>query len=147
MVDTTQIKKFIEPYVRKWLSTQFPGHVFQEKNVSLGSGKYKFDAVAEDGSIVGNILCNRPKTRSGNENSGAVRKALLDICYVGSLPKNIKKLMIFTDQDFRDLIFYRSARIKVDKINLMVCKLPAELEILLQNILNNASNEPKNKMA
>jgi hypothetical protein len=145
MVNTTQIKKYIEPYIRKWLSTQFTGHIFQERQIPIGNGKHKFDAVSEDGSIVGDILCNRPKTRGGNENTGAVRKALNDMNNLKSLPNNVIKLMIFTDQDFRDLVFNRSATIETQDLRMIVCKLPATLEILRQSILNKASNEQKSK--
>jgi hypothetical protein len=143
LTDTNKIKKIIEPYIRNWLSIQFPGHIFKEKTVFIGSGEHKFDAVAEDGSIIGAILCNRPKTRSGNENTGAVRKALNDISYLKLLSKNVKKFMIFTDSDCCDLIRRRSARLDTGNISMVVCKLPARLELLLLSILNAASSEQK----
>ncbi|MBN1160661.1 MAG: hypothetical protein JXA17_01770 [Dehalococcoidales bacterium] len=143
MADTKQIKTIIEPYIRNWLSSQFTGHIFKEKTVSIGLGEHKFDAVAEDGSIIGAILCNRPKTRGGNENTGAVRKALNDISHLKLLSKNVKKLMIFTDSGYCELIRRRSVRLDAESINMVVCKLPAHLEVLLQSILNAASNEQK----
>ena len=97
MVDTTKIKTVIEPYVRDWLSKQFPGHVFKEKPIQLKTGEsYTFDAVAEDASIVVAILSNRAKTKTGRENTGAVRKALLEICYLKAAPESVKKVMIRT---------------------------------------------------
>jgi hypothetical protein len=143
MADTKKIKTIIEPYIRNWLSTQFPGHAFSEKSIKLTSGDYKFDAVAEDGSIVGAILCNRPRTSGGNENTGAVRKALNDISYLKLLTANVKKLMIFTDSGCCDLIHRRSARLGTESINMVVCTLPTHLKILLRSILNSASKEQR----
>jgi len=83
MADTTKIKNVIDPYVRKWLSTQFISHNFEEKSLKLsGGGSYSFDAVSEDGLIIGEILSNRPKTSGGKENTGAVRKAQNVIDYL-----------------------------------------------------------------
>lgn len=144
MVDTTKIKTVIEPYVRSWLSTQFPGHIFKEKPVLLLTGSsYRFDAVAEDGSIVGAILCNRPRTRTGRENTGAVRKAIDDVNYLKLLPAVVKKLMIFTDVGCRDLIRRRAARQGIESIDMMVCTLPRDLAELLREILDAASNEQR----
>lgn len=144
MADTTKIKTDIEPYVRNWLSTQFPGHVFKEKLVALSTGSsYRFDAVAEDGSIVGAILCNRSKTRTGRENTGAVRKARDDVNYLKLLPAAVKKLMIFTDAGCCELIRRRAARQGIESIDMMVCALPYDLAKLLRETLDAASNEQR----
>ena len=77
MADTTQIKTKIEPYIRDWLSNQFPGHHFHEKAVGLRRGKqHRFDAVSEDGSVVAAVLCNRARTRTkkNNVNTGFIKK-------------------------------------------------------------------------
>ena len=142
MANTTKIKTVIEPYVRDWLSRQFPREVFKEKLITLSTGSdYKFDAVAEDGSIVGAILCNRPKTRTGRENTGGVRKARNDIESLKLLPATVKKLMVFTDAGFLDLIHRRAARFGAESIQMMVCPLSPNLAELLRNILDDASNE------
>ena len=144
MVNTTKIKTVIEPYIQNWLSTKFLGHVFKERLVPLITGNsYRFDAVAEDGSIVGAILCNRPKTRTGNENTGAVRKALGDINYLKLLPMDVKKLMVFTDAGCCELIRRRAARLGTESIEMIVCMLPPNLEGLLRGILDEASNEQR----
>ncbi len=144
MADTTKIKTVIEPNICNWLSTQFPGHVFKEEPVLLTTGSsYRFDAVAEDGSIVGAILCNRPKTRTGRENTGAVRKARDDINYLKLLPANVKKLMIFTDAGYCELVCRRAARLGTESIDMMVCTLAPNLAKLLRDILDEASNEQR----
>jgi len=144
MADTTRIKTVIEPYVRKWLAEQFPGHVFKEKSVRLTTGEtYAFDAVAEDVSIVASILCNRAKTRTGRENTGGVRKALTEISYLKAASKGVKKVMVFTGDDFCQLIRRRASRLGMESIQVMVCKLPPDLEAELRAILDKASHEQR----
>ncbi len=144
MADTTKIKTVIEPYVRNWLSEQFPGHVFKEKPVRLTTGEsYTFDAVAGDASVVAAILSNRAKTRTGRENTGGVRKALTEISYLKAAPEGVKKVMVFTDDDFCQLIRRRASRLGTEPIQMMVCKLPPHLEAELREILDKASHEQR----
>lgn len=144
MANTTKIKTVIEPYIQNWLSTKFPGHIFKEKLVTLSTGSsYRFDAVAEDGFIVGAILCNRPKTRTGRENTGAVHKARNDVDSLKLLPAVVKKLMVFTDAGFCELVSRRAARFGTESIDMIVCILPPNLAKLLRDILDEASNEQR----
>ena len=139
MANTSAIKTTIEPAIRRWLESHFPGHQFTEQVLS----GYKFDAVAKDGSIVCAILCNRPRTRTGNENTGAVRKALNDLSYLKLLPMGVKKLMVFTDAGFCELIRRRAARLGPESIEMRVCELPDDLKPLLEQILDQASYEQR----
>jgi len=144
MADTTKIKTVIEPYVRNWLSKQFPGHVFKEKPIRLTTGKnYAFDAVAEDSSVVAAILSNRAKTRTGRENTGGVRKALTEISYLKAAPEGVKRVMVFTNDDFCQLIRRRASRLGTELIQMMVCKLPPRLEAELKEIIDKASLEQR----
>jgi hypothetical protein len=144
MADTTKIKTMIEPHVRTWLSKQSPGHVFKGKAVQLTTGeRYTFDAVAEDDSVVAAILSNRAKTRTGRENTGGVRKALTEISYLKAAPEKVKKVMVFTDDEFCQLIRRRASRLGIGPIQMMVCKLPPQLEVVLREILDKASHEQR----
>jgi len=144
MADTTKIKTVIEPHVRGWLSSQFHGHVFEKKHVQLASGgSHKFDAVAEDGSIVAAALCNSAHTRTQRENTGGVRKALTDLSYLQGLPAGVQKVMVFTDDSFCYLIRHRASRLVTEPVQMMVCALPPRLETLLGQILDKASHEQR----
>ena len=144
MANTTEITTRIEPYVRDWLSTQFPGHVFKKKPVTMSTGSdYEFDAVTEDASVIGAILCNRPRTRTGRVNTGGVRKARNDIESLKLLPPTVKKLMVFTDAGFLDLIHRRAARFGAESIRMMACPLPPSLDLLLRQVLDRASREQR----
>ena len=144
MADTTLIKTQIEPYVRQWLSRRFSGLVFTEQPLPLASGlPHIFDAVSEDTAVVAAILCNRPKTRTGRENTGGVRKALLDVEYLKGLPSEAGKVMVFTNPGFRDLVGRRAKRMGVGEIQMLFCQLSPELEELLAHILDEASSEQR----
>lgn len=145
MADTSGIKTFIEPYIREeWFPARFPGRTFGEQAVPLPSGgTYLFDAVSDDGSIVGLILCNRPKTRTGRENTSFVRKAEHDVQFLKLLPANTHRLLIFTDAESRELIRRRTQRLGNTGIQVLVCKLPPKYEDVLNQILNAASHEQR----
>ena len=144
MADTTFIKKEIEPYVRKWLGGEFPGHRFDEKPVSVGeSTEHKFDAVAKDGTIVGDILTSRARTRTGRENTGAVRKACNDVELLNKLPPGKQRVLVFTDGDFCALIKKRANRHGLGQIQMLVCRLPDNLQRQLTKVLDDASAEQR----
>ncbi len=144
MANTTFIKQTIEPHVRDWLSDRFEGHQFAEQLVKLASGmNYAFDAVSEDGSIVAAILSNRPKTRSGNENTGGVRKALTEIAWLNAVPEPVARFMVFTDPGFRELVARRAKRLGVIRIEFIDCPLPKNLQQQLVATLDSASLEQK----
>lgn len=85
------------------------------------------------------ILSNRAKTRTGHENIGGVRKALSEISYLKAAPKRAQKVMVFTNDDFCQLIKRRAARLGTESIQMMVCKLPTHLEAELREVLDKAS--------
>ena len=144
MADTTKIKTVIEPYVRGWLATQFPGHMFEERPIQLTSGgSYVFDAVSEDNAIVAAILSNRAVTRTGRENTGGVRKALTELSYLKAVPADVEKLMVFTDDNFCQLVQHRATRLGRETIKMIVCMLPPRLKALLREILDRASYEQR----
>ena len=144
MADTTLIKTQIEPYVRQWLSRKFLGLVFTEQLLPLTSGlPYSFDAVSQDIRVVGAILCNRPKTRTGHENTGGVRKALSEVGWLRQLPSETRKVMVFTDSGFCELVGRRARRLGIQDIRLLVCPLPPPLAESLKQLLDAASREQR----
>ncbi len=144
MADTTRLKTVIEPYVRSWLSQRFGGQAFEEKPIILtGGGRYSCDAVSEDGSIIAAVLSNRAATRTGRENTGGVRKALTEIGYLKAAAGRVRKLMVFTDDGFCQLIKRRANRIGMDPIEMVVCTLPPHLEALRSRILDESSHEQR----
>ena len=106
-------------------------------------GSYKFDAVSQDRRTVGAILCNRAKTRTGRENTGGVRKALAEVEHLKLLHGGINKIMVFTDPDFSNLIQRRASRFGIADIRFLICPLPPDKKVLLNRILDEASQEQR----
>jgi len=144
MSNTNKIKTEIEPAVRNWLKTEIGNVTLEERPMTFPSGgSYKFDAVSRDERIVAAILCNRAKTRTGRENTGGVRKALAEVEHLKLLPGGISKMMVFTDPDFSNLIQRRASRFGIEDIRFLVCPLPADKKLLLDKILDEASQEQR----
>ena len=144
MTNTTKIKTAIEPYIREWLASQFLGRTFTERNLPLvGGGQHRFDAVSDDGLIVVEMLSNRSETRGNNENTGGVRKAQSTTDYLNRAPKEAQRLMVFTDSGFLALVQRRAISWETHNIQMLLCVLPPTLESLLNDILDQASQEQK----
>jgi hypothetical protein len=144
MADTTRIKKLIEPYVRAWSSSKFPGHKFEETSVRLLWGRdHKFDAVSEDRTIIAEILSNGARTRGGKENTGRVSKAEGDLLRFFGIDDQTTKLMVFTNAEFLDLIGRRTAGLGVEILKLLHCQLPLELESALESTRQAVSEEQR----
>lgn len=102
-----------------------------------------FDAVSRDRQNVGAILCNRPRTRTGRENTGGVRKALAEVEHMKLLPSNVSKIMVFTDSEFSNLVQRRASRFGTADIRFLVCPLPPDKEMFLKRILDEANKEQR----
>ena len=147
MSDTTWIKNTLEPYVRTWLSLQYPGHTFVECKMPLaGGGEYLFDAVSEDALIVAHVLANRAVTASGNRNTGGMRKALNDLDFLRRVPATTK-LMVFTDAHFMDYVRRRAVNTGgIGDIQMLLCPLPTDLAQSLRDVLDKASGEQRSRL-
>ena len=142
MADITYIKRVIEPHLREWLSSEFPGHYFVARSLALRSGRsLAFDAVSDDGRIVAEFLSSRARTSGGVENTGGVRKAHKDIQRLGELDGEPTRVMVFTDEAFRDLMVRRASGFRKIGIQMVVCDLPADLRRGLDDVLDAASRE------
>ena len=144
VADTTFINRVVEPHVRLWLGSQFPGHVFSERSVSVPGGSFKFDAVSGDGSIIGLILSSRAKTATGNENYGGWRKALNDIQWLKAASAS-RRLVVCTNDAFRALVMRRSARLGTGGIEFIFCQLPPDLDRQLNEHLDASSREQRTR--
>ncbi len=146
MADTTWIKTTLEPHVRQWLSTKFAGHAFLERVVPLnGGGEHMFDAVSADMTIVGNVLSNRERTSTGNENTGGVRKALNDLTTLRLVAANTK-VMVFTERAFMELVQRRAVKKGgLAGVTMLLCPLPPSLHAQLATVLDAASGEQKSR--
>lgn len=144
MADTTFIKRVIEPHMRNWLGSRFSPHSFQERAVALPHGSFKCDAVSEDASIVALLPTNRPKTATDRENSGGVKKALTDV-HCLKLLTALRRLVVCTDDGFRQLVMKRSSRFGVEGVEFLHCPLPSDLQVQLNACLDASGSEQRNR--
>ena len=107
----------------------------------MAGGHYRFDAVSGDGRVVVNILSNRARTANENENTGGIRKALNDLRFLGLARKADRRIMVFTDVQFCDLVQKRGVRMGIDSVEFIVCELPEEFRGRLDAVLDAASAE------
>ena len=105
MSNTNDLKK-VEPYVRVWLRREY-GERFIPKEVKLKlrtGGEHKFDAVSVDHSIVAGIKSNSPRPgKKRKVGVGPIDSSLVELYYL-SLVNAKKKLLIFTNKDFYEVL-------------------------------------------
>ncbi len=142
MVNTPRIKNEIEPAVRDWLNREFSDTVFEERQVKYPSGgSCVFEAVSQDGRIVASILCNRAKTGTKKENTGGLKKAFTALERLKMLGRDTVKMMVFTDLDFSNLVLRRASHFGIETIKLLVCPLPPDKKLLLDQIMDAAAQD------
>jgi hypothetical protein len=145
MANTQFIKQVIEPYIRGWLAEQFPGQTFQERDVPVPGGFFRFDGANADLSIVAQFTCSRSQTRSGNENFGGSRKLQNDVQSL-KLAMSPVRLLVFTNPRFRELVAKRAHRLGLDSIQFLQCDLPVDLQTRLDEVLDAASKEQRSRI-
>lgn len=144
MADTQYINTFVEPYLCGWLGKQCAAKFSERAMRLLTPGTHKFDAVSIDKTIVAAFVCNRARTGAGNENTGGVRKALNDLHYLNLLPATVKRrIVVFTNAEFLTLIRRRGKRVGADQIEFLYCKLPENLAVALENVLDECRIEQR----
>ena len=144
MADTTKIAKLVEPPVRKWLAKEYGRGPYREKKLMLTSEKeVSFDAVSADGSVVASILSNRALTGTGHMNSGGLHKAETDFWRLAAIKgtKVRRKLMVFTDRDFRDSVERRLGNPGALCVQTEFFELPAPVRKEVECVLDKARDE------
>lgn len=146
MADTTYVKTVVEPWVRSWLSTQYPAHIFKPQLMPLVGvtrttpGYHEFDAVSEDKSIISAIKGHSFKTSGGNLPQ-AKFASLYQELYFLSLVKAKRRLLILTNKEMYTDFVERSKGKVADDVEIIYCQLPEDLGRGMINISNKASKE------
>ncbi len=145
MAKTTRLRE-VELFVRKELERHYAGHTFTEKPLPLckrrdgTSAFHKFDAVSEDNTIVASIKSHSWKTRGGKHPAGKIA-GLFQALYFLSLVNAQNKLLILTDKEAYDG-FLRVSDGKISNdIEIRLCPLPPELEVMVNKVRQQASEE------
>ncbi|MGA2653339.1 MAG: hypothetical protein ABSF28_22680 [Terracidiphilus sp.] len=143
MVDTTALKKQIEPHVQEWLRKQF-GVRFRRQTVLLTgngtAGQHQFAAVSEDGKIVASVKSLSGRTTGKNLPSAKIDSSYAEIYFL-SLVQSEKRLLVLTDLEFYRLFCKQSAGMVVQGVDILHCELPLELERVKEAVRVAASAE------
>lgn len=146
MTRTTELRTRVEPFVRKWLEDSYPGHTFTEKPLPLRrkrDGTYavhQFDAVAEDNSIVASIKSHSWLTSGGKRPAGKIGEIYQSL-YLLSLVDARTKLLVLTDRETYEGFSIVSDGKIADDIEVRLCRLSPELELVVRHMHEHASKE------
>ena len=124
---------------QQWIATKYLprkfNQQFEEKLIDLTwGGKFKFDAVSEDGKIIGSISTSAAKTASGKPSSGPFHKIHSDTLYLLHANSATKRLLIFTEKDMQEH-FIREQESG---------RLPPGVDLIHVELPNNLKNQVKN---
>lgn len=145
MADST-IQVTIEKWVREnWLPAHYDGQVFRKLHVELNTearGKFEFDAVSQDKSIIANISTSNATTSGGNPASAKMQKLRSDMLFL-LMASARKKLVVLTEQDMFDLCEKEKSNGRIpDEIEFVYANgMPENLQKLLIEAKRIAARE------
>lgn len=140
----TSIMKTAENYVLlEALPKLFSGHLFQEASPALiWGGRFDFDAVSQDGTIVGLISTSTLKTSGGNYGSGKVNKILKDCLYLLYVEGARKRFLAFTETCMKHEFETMKEKGRFPpEIQLIHTPLPSDLNKKVKAVRQKASDE------
>lgn len=139
---STHVQKSCELWiVNHWLPEKY-GCAFRSKRLLMqGRGKFEFDAVSEDSTIVGNVSTASAFTHRGSIASGKKSKLRAD-CLMLALVSATKKLMLLTEADMAEFAFneQKDGRLPLE-IEICHVELPEDLKAQLSEARDVASKE------
>ncbi len=98
MADTSAQHVAEEWIVSHYLADHFAGKSFSGRKLTLKwGGQFAFDAVSEDGKIVGLISTSAARTATGNAAIGKILKLKADALYLLNVRGVEQRFMIFTE--------------------------------------------------
>lgn len=99
----TGVQLKVEKWLREnWLPKQFGQKFYKKRRLLSSGGKFEFDAVSEDGSVLVTISTSHAKTASGRGGSGKLQKIRADVLFL-LLSGAQNQVLVFTEQDMFDL--------------------------------------------
>jgi len=142
MADTRAQKKGEVWVLKNDLANRF-GVAFSTKKVMLAwDGKFEFDAVSSDGSIIGNISTSSARTAGNKLATAKIQKIKCDTLYLLHAKGAKKRLLIFTELD---MLRHFEKEVKNGRfpkgVKLIHVPLPVSLQHEIENARKIASDE------
>ncbi len=127
MADISALKNAELWITEEYLPKQYDTLKFKEETLELvWGGKFKFDVVSSDLSIIGLIFTSSPKTSTNKTASAKIMKIKADALYLTNIKsENHKKILIFTEVLMHDFFKNETDLGRFPKdIDLLYVKLP-----------------------
>ena len=136
------IQKNAEIWIREHLNKQHR-QSFSESNVELEwGGKFKFDAVSQDGEIIGCISTSPALTAKGKQATGKIQKIKCDTLYLLHSKNVQKRILIFTEKSMKQHFEKDRDGGRFPKdIELTFVELPKNIQTEIEESRRKASEE------
>lgn len=138
----TRVQLEVEDWVRsEWMPATF-GMTFRRERLTLRSGgKFDFDAVSPDDSIVATISTSGSLTAGGKHGVGKMMKLRSDMLFLTMVQAH-RRIMVFTERDMfeRCRAEKESGRVPPE-VEFALAEIPAELRVRLTAAKAKSSSE------
>ena len=139
----TLIQKIVETWVRDHVLAEKYECQFAERQLPLSwGGKFKFDAVSDDGQIAANISSSPGKTSRGRSASGKIHKIKSDTLYLTNVIGPTTRVQVFTEQSMAEHFTkeVKNGRYPSDVV-LLAVELPVSIQEQVTNVRKIAVDE------
>jgi len=139
----TRVQKKAEGWVLNQFLPSLYGVPFANRKVLLNwGGKFDFDAVSQDGTIVGNISTSSAKTAGAKLAVGKIQKIKADTLYLLYAQGANQRLLIFTEMDMHQFFEKEAKNGRFPKgVKLVHAQLPTVLQQEIEIARRVASEE------
>ena len=145
MANTTYLRNDVENCVRQELTKEF-GVSFKPLDFPLVTGgRHEFDAVSEDGRIVGAIKSASGKTAGGRVPAGKIKDAEAELYYL-TLVLAPTRMLVLTNPEFYEIMSTRLRGRLAPGLTLKLVVLPEEIQQRVTNVQKTASDEVSSKL-
>lgn len=138
----TRCQLEVEDWVRReWLPARFGQEFRSSKLRLLPGGKFEFDAVSADGTIVATISTSAAWTVGGKRSTGAIMKHRSDMLFL-LMARAAVRLLVLTEDTMYTFWEAQQRRGRVPtEIEVVLARLPSELQTRLVQARARSSAE------
>lgn len=130
----TRVQVEVERWVRdNWLPGTFEGQKFHQRQLQLSSGgRFAFDAVSDDGSVVVTVSTSGALTATGKRGSGKLQKIRADALFL-LLSAAPRPVLVFTERDMFELCRKEAQNGRLPpNLGFLLAEIPPNLEARLR---------------
>lgn len=138
----TRVQVEVEDWVRReWMPQAFGQKFHRERLVLTSGGRFDFDAVSADESIIATISTSKSKTRSGKNAVGKLMKLRADMLFL-LMARCQRRLVVLTDPGMYAICEKEKQNGRVPKeVEFHCATIPNELATRLASAQDEAADE------